>query len=173
MKIKDRIVLGLLAGFAGNVAKTAIDEVSLRSKISQGSYRETASGVWVSKRSDATNPKGQLLGGLFDFGMSSVGGIAIVYLLSKTGRDHVIPKGIVSGVAIGSAITAALSAFPSNKVAPKDAASNLSYMFAHAAYGVVATAVAAYAGDASLFDAEPVNDYISSDDLTTEERRLM
>ncbi|HBG02492.1 MAG TPA: hypothetical protein DDW87_13145, partial [Firmicutes bacterium] len=59
-----------------------------------------------------------------------------------------------------------------NKVRPKDAASNLSYMLAHAAYGVVTTAVATYAGDPSLFDAAPINDYIPSDILTTEEQRM-
>lgn len=173
MKIKDRVVLGLLAGFVGNIVKTAIDEVSLRKRISQRSFRETASGVWVSKRSEAVNLKGQVLGGLFDFGMSSMGGVSIVYLLSKTGRDHVILKGIISGVAFGSAITATLSAFPNNKVRPKDAASNLSYMFAHAAYGVVTTAVAAYLGDSSLFDVEPVNDRILSNDLTSEECKII
>lgn len=172
MKINDRVMLGLVAGFAGNLVKTAIDEISLRGKISQRSFRETASGVWVDKRSEATDPKGQVLGSLFDFGMSSLGGVGVVHLLSKTGRDHVIAKGVVSGITIGSTITAALSVFPANKVRPKDAASNLSYMVAHAAYGVVVAAVAAYAGDPALFDAAPINDYIPSDVLTTEEQKM-
>lgn len=46
-KIKDRILLGVVAGLCGNLIKTAVDEVSLRKKISQRSFRETASGVWV------------------------------------------------------------------------------------------------------------------------------
>ncbi|HBG00523.1 MAG TPA: hypothetical protein DDW87_02970, partial [Firmicutes bacterium] len=90
MKINDRVVLGLVAGFAGNLVKTAIDEISLWGNISQRSFRETTSGVWVDKRSEAINPKGQALGSPFDFGMSSLGGVGIVYLLSKTGRAHVI-----------------------------------------------------------------------------------
>ncbi len=87
-------------------------------------------------------------------------------------EESTISKGAVSGVAIGSAITAALSVFPTSKVRPKDAASNLSYMFAHLAYGVVTATVASLAGDPTVFDAEPVNDYILSDDLTSEERRV-
>jgi len=172
MKIKDRVVLGLVAGLVGNIVKTAIDEISLRHKISKRSFRETASGVWVSKRSEAVNQKGQILGGLFDFGMSSMGGIAIVYLLSKTGRDHVIPKGIISGVAFGSAITATISTLPNNKVRPKDAASNLSYMFAHAVYGVVTASVVSALGDSALFDVEPFNNNVPSGYITTEKRRI-
>ena len=143
MTIKDRILLGLIAGLGGNAVKTLSDVVLLRKKLSQRSFRSTAAGVWVLKESEATNINGQVLGALFDFGLGSIGGIGITYLLSKTGRDHVIPKGITAGITIGSMITALLSAFPQNKVKPKDAASNLSYMFSHAVYGIVTTAIVA------------------------------
>lgn len=169
MKIKDRVVLGIISGTAGNIVKTLIDEVSLKKKISQRSFRETAAGVWVSKKSEASNIKGQFLGGLFDFGFGSLGGIGIVHLLSKTGKDHVITKGILSGVTIGSCITAALSVTPQNKVKPKDAASNLSYMLSHAVYGIVTTATAVALGHPSLFDAAPVNDYQEPTEKTSME----
>jgi hypothetical protein len=170
MRIKDRVLLGFIAGTIGNVVKTATDELSLRKKISQRSFRETAAGVWVSKQSEASNYKGQILGGLFDFGISSLGGIGIVHLLSKTGKDHLLSKGILSGITVGSTLTATLSAFPQNKVKPKDAASNLSYMFCHAIYGIVTTFVAAGLGHPSIFDAEPLNDYLAPTELTTEQR---
>lgn len=169
--IKDRMVLGLIAGIAGNAVKTVIDEVSIKKKISQRSFRETAAGIWVSQKSEATNLKGQILGGLLDFGMASMGGIGIVHLLSKTGRDHVITKGVLSGIAIGSFITALVSAFPQNRIRPKDAASNLSYMASNAIYGVVAAAVAGKLGHASLFDAAPQNDYLAPTELTTEQKK--
>lgn len=121
-KIKDRILLGVVAGLCGNLIKTAVDEVSLRKKISQRSFRETASGVWVSTQKEASNLKGQILGGLLDFGTGILGGIGTVYFLSKTGRDQLCIKGLVSGITIGSIITAFLSVFPKNKVRPKDAA---------------------------------------------------
>ncbi len=169
--VKDRIVLGLIAGLAGNVVKTIIDEASIKKKISQRSFRETAAGIWVSKKSETTNLKGQILGGLLDFGMSAMGGVGIVQLLSKTGRDHVIAKGVVCGIAIGSSITALVSAFPQNRIRPKDAASNLSYMASHAVYGVVAAAIAAKLGHPSLFDAEPQNDYLPPTELTSEQEK--
>lgn len=170
IKIKDRITLGVVAGLCGNVVKTVIDEMSLRKKVSQRSFRATASGVWVSKKKEADNYKGQILGGLLDFGMACLGGIGTVYVLSGTGRDKLITKGIVSGITIGSGITALLSAFPQNKVRPKDAASNLSYMFCHAVYGLVTVFVAAKLGDKSLFDAKPYNDYLQPTDQITEEK---
>ena len=121
------------------------------------------------QKKEAASLKGQLLGGLFDFGMSAMGGIGIVHMLSRTGRDHVITKGVVSGIAIGSTITALLSAYPQNKVRPKDASSNLSYMASHAVYGVVAAAVAGKLGHPSLFDAEPQYDYLAPTELTSEQ----
>lgn len=170
-KIKDRVALGVFAGLCGNLVKTVIDEVSLKKKISQRSFRETASGVWVSSQKEASNVKGQLLGGLLDFGMGTLGGIGTVYLLSKTGRDQLLTKGIVSGITIGSSVTALLSAFPQNKVRPKDAASNLSYMVSHAAYGLVTTFVAAKLGHPSIYDAKPQNNYLEPTASTTEEAK--
>lgn len=173
MRIKDRLILGMVAGLGGNVVKTVSDEILLRKKISQRSFRSTATGVWVSKEKEATNMNGQILGGLFDFGLGSIGGIGIAYLLSKTGRDHVVPKGILAGIAIGSTITATLSAFPQNKVKPKDAASNLAYMFSHALYGVITTAAIAKFGHPSLFDTKPINNYLKPTEQTTEENKIV
>lgn len=162
-------MLGTVAGLAGGLVKTGIDEVSLRMGISQRPFREAAAGVWVAKKKDAKNSKGQVLGGLFDFGMSALGGIGITYLLSKTGRDHSTAKGTIFGIAMGSGITSALSILSANRVKPKGASSNLSYMVAHAAYGIVASTIVAKLGDPSLFDVEPINDYMKPTELTTEE----
>lgn len=167
--IKDRFLLGIISGFLGNVAKNIIDEVSVKKKISQRSFRSTAAGVFVSKKSEAQNINGQILGNLFDFGMASIGGVFIVELLSKRGRDHLITKGIVTGISMGSFITFILSAIPSNKVKPTDAASNLSYMLSHAVYGLVTIITASMLGHISIFDSKPTNDYLPPTFETTEE----
>lgn len=168
-KIKDRIVLGVVAGLAGNVVKMVIDEVSLKKRISQRSFRETAAGVWVSSSKEAKSINGQLLGGLLDFGMGALGGISSVYLLSKTGRDHIAVKGITSGIAIGSFITFIMGTLPKNTVRPKDAASNLSYMLSHAGYGLVTTFIAAKLGHPSLYDTKPQNNYLEPLEPTSEQ----
>lgn len=79
-KIKDRVLLGTVAGLAGDIIKTAIDEISHKKKLSQRSFRETAAGVWVKKNSEVRSIKGQVLGGFLDLGMSMAGGIGTVYL---------------------------------------------------------------------------------------------
>ena len=169
LKIKDRVLLGTIAGLVGNVVKTAFDEVLYKKKISQRLFRETAAGVWVSKKSEATNLNGQVLGGLLDFGMATLGGIGTVYLLSKTGRDHLITKGLISGVGMGSFINFILGTLPQNQVRPKDAASNLSYMLSHAAYGLITTAVAAKLGHPSLYDSQPLNNQLDPTEHITEQ----
>ncbi|MHB1126800.1 MAG: hypothetical protein ACYC2T_07545 [Bacillota bacterium] len=168
--IKDRITLGLIAGFGGNLFKTAIDEISHKKKISQQSFRETAAGVWVSTKKEAKSTRGQILGAILDFGAAGIGGITTVYMLSKTGRDQLTVKGITMGVTTGALISAALSTLPQNKVRPKDAASNLSYIVSHVGYGLVTTYLAAKLGDASLFDVKPNNDYLMPTTQTSEEK---
>jgi len=170
MKVKDRFVLGLISGLAGNVLKMVVDEVSLRNKISQRSFRATAAGVYVAKKKQADAPLGQLLGGLFDFGFASLGGVATVYFLSKTGRDHLMIKGAASGLIIGSITTSLLSGLPTNKVKPKDPASNLSCMVSHVVYGLATTGVAAYLDHPSIYDTPPHNDYLAPTEQTTEVR---
>lgn len=168
-KINDRILLGVIAGLGGNLVKTAIDEMSLKAKFSQRSFRSTAAGVWVARKKDADSVYGQLLGGILDFGMATLGGVGTVYMLSKTGRDSLVVKGLASGITFGATITALLSTLPTNRVKPKDAVSNLSYVASHAAFGLVATAVAAQLGAPSLFDAKPYNDNMLPTEKTTEE----
>jgi len=170
MIIKDRFVLGVISGLTGNVVKMAVDEISLRQKISQRSFRTTAAGVWVSKKKEASSPLGQVLGGIFDFGFASLGGVATVYFLSKTGRDHILVKGATSGVVLGSFLSALLNVIPNNRVPPKDAASNLSYMLSHLLYGLTTTSVAAYLGHPSIYDTPPHNDYLAPTEQTSEMR---
>jgi len=170
LKIKDRILLGAVAGLTGAIVKTVIDEVSHNNKLSQRSFRETAAGVWVKKNSEAKSLQGQVLGGLLDLGMSIAGGVGTVYLLTETGRDQLITKGLISGVGLGSMINFLISSLPQNKIKPTDATSNLSYMVSHAAYGLVTTVMAAKLGHPSLFDRQPVNDYLEPTELTTEQQ---
>lgn len=168
-KIKDRVTLGIVSGLIGTILKTASDEAFLRKKISQRSYRETASGVWVSSRREAKSPSGQILGIIMDVGLGMVGAVAQVQILSKTGKDNLTTKGTFFGITFGAIITAMLSGFNLNKVKPKDARSNLSYVVSNAIYGLGTTYSASLLGDESLWDAPPMNDYIKPTTLTTAE----
>lgn len=168
-KIKDRITLGIVSGLLGTALKIASDEFFLRKKVSKRSFRETASGVWVNTQRQAKSPYGQILGSLLDLGMGMVGSVGQVYLLSKTGKDNLFTKGTFFGIAYGSIITATLSALPANKVKPKDAKSNLSYMASHAIFGLTTTYAISALGDKSLWDVAPSNNYIRPTHFTTAE----
>jgi hypothetical protein len=172
-KIKDRMTLGIVSGLFGTILKIASDEVFLRTKISQRSFRETASGVWVSSRRQAKNPYGQLLGAIMDLGLGMVGSVAQVQILSKTGKDDLFTKGAFFGVTFGATITAMLSGFNTNKVKPKDSKSNLSYLISNTIFGLGATYSAALLGDESLWDAQPANNYIQPTTPTTAEKKEM
>ena len=168
-KINDRIYLGMISGAAGLVALTLVDVISSKMKISQRAYRTTAAGVWVSSRRQAEKWPGQLLGVIMNLGLSMVGGFSVVTMLTKYGRDRLVPKGIFFGVTFGAVMTAMLSGFANNKVKPKDALSNLSYIVSHAAFGLVSVFTAAKIGDNSLFDTPPQNDYSKPTEKTTEQ----
>lgn len=168
-KINDRIYLGMISGTAGLIVLTLIDVLSSQMKISQRSYRTTAAGVWVSSRRQAEKWQGQLLGLIMNIGMSMVGGVLVVKMLTTYGRDKLFPKGIFFGITFGSVITGILSGFPNNKVRAKDAISNLSYLLSHAAFGLVSIFTAAKLGDDLLFDTPPENDYSKPTEKTTEQ----
>jgi hypothetical protein len=92
--------------------------------------------------------------------------------MSKTGRDKLISKGILSGITIGAIATALPTLAPQNKVKPKDAASNLSYVFSNIIYGLLTTFAAAKLGHDSLFDVPPQNDYVKPTEQTSEQMKL-
>lgn len=171
-KIKDRVTLCILAGGVGTLILMAVDQISSGLGISQRSYRTTAAGVWVSSRRQAESWQGQLLGTIMHTGLSMAGAFGLISLLTKYGRDKIILKGIFFGTSFGAVINAMLSGLANNKIKPKDAASNLSYVLSNAVFGVTTALVAAKAGHDSLFDAQPLNDQVKPTEETTEELNL-
>lgn len=171
-KIKDRIVLSIVAGGIGTLMMTLIDTVSARMGISQRTYRTTAAGVWVSSRREAEKWTGQLLGFIMNFGLSMAGALGLINLLTKYGRDNILTKGLFFGASFGGIINAILSGLLNNKVKPKDAASNLSYLLSNAAFGITTAFIASKLGHDSLFDAGPQNDWAQPTEKTSEELKF-
>jgi len=169
-KIKDRVTLGIVSGLIATALKTGSDEFFLRRKISQRSFRVTAAGVWVDTKRQASSPYGQILGTIMDLGLGMVGSIGQVYVLSKTGKNNLFAKGTFFGITYGSIITAMLSGFNTNKVKPKDARSNLSYVISSGVFGLATTYATALLGDDSLWDTPPENNYLQPTLPTTAEK---
>ncbi len=124
--------------------------------------------MFVSKR-EANSINGQILGGIMNFAVSILGAKYIVKDMSKTGRDNILSKGILAGIAIGAVATLIPNVLPQNKVKPKDAVSNLSYVFSNMVFGLLTTFAVAKLGHDSLFDTPPENDYLKPTEQTTEQ----
>lgn len=171
LKIKDRDTLSIVSGLIGLVGMTLVDGISRRAGISKRSYREAAAGMFVSKN-EASSFKGQALGLIMNSAVSILGANYIIKRMSQNGRDKLMSKGIVSGITIGAIATAIPNIVPKNRVKPKDAASNLSYVFSNIAYGMLATFASAKLGHDSLFDVSPQNDYLKPTEKTSEQVKL-
>lgn len=170
-KIKDRNSLAIITGFIGLAGATLVDGVSRRANISKRSYREAAAGMLVSK-SEARNLRGQILGVIMNSAVSILGAKYIIKDMSKSGRDKIFPKGILAGITIGAIATVIPNIAPKNRVKPKDAASNLSYVFTNLVYGLLTTFAVAKLGHDSLFDTPPQNDYLKPTEQTSEQKKL-
>lgn len=92
----------------------------------------------------------------------------VQFIYDETGRDHLLTKGIISGIGLGSLVDFVISTLPQNKIKPTDVTCHLSYMASHAAYGLVTVFIVAKLSHTSLFDKEPVNDYLEPTEFTTE-----
>lgn len=171
-KIADRQTLGLFSGLIGGISLLIFDWISYSLGVSKRMYSETAAGVWVNSRWQSRTFSGHLLGTIMTLCLCMLGGVAKVNMLTKSGRDKIITKGLWFGVSFGAIITGLTSGFVMNKVKPKDANSNLSYVAASAIYGLVTTVAISKLGHDSLFDQEPINDYIKPTELTGEEKKI-
>lgn len=129
-KIRDRDTLSIASGLIGLIGMMLVDGVSRRANISKRSYREASAGVFVSKK-EARNVRGQILGVIMNSAVSILGANYIIKRMSQNGRDKLISKGITSGIVFGAIATAIPNIAPWNKMKPKDAASNLSYVFSN------------------------------------------
>ena len=148
-----------------------VDTVSRHAGISKRSYREAAARVFLSK-SEAKSIKWQALGVIMTAAVSILGAKYIINNMSKNGRDKIIPKEILAGITIGAIATAIPNIAPKNSVKPKDASSNLSYVFSNITYGLLTTFAAAKLGHDSLFDVPPQNDYLKPTEKTSEQVKL-
>lgn len=171
-KIKDRMMLSILAGGVGTVNMLIIDRISRKFGKSKRSYPTTAAGVWVNSRKQAESPQGQFLGISMIMWMSMLGAFGLINFLSKYGKDHMIPKGIVFGGTFGSMINALLSVLVNNKMKSKDATSNLSYLLTNCMFGLTTALIATKLGHESLFDAAPANNRLKPTEKTSEEQQL-
>ncbi|OCZ54270.1 hypothetical protein [Dehalobacter sp. TeCB1] len=162
-KIKDSQTLGIVSGMLGGLVMLAFDQISNKLGMSKRPYYQASSGMWVNSKREGNSRGGTILGVGMVLGSSALGGIAFTEQLSKKGTDNLITKGAFYGSVYGAIITAVMSGLPTNKVKPRDATSNLSYVLAHMLYGIAATQAISKLGDQSIFYKSPSPNDLSSD----------
>lgn len=152
MKIKDPLVLGAVAGTIANLVKLLGNELGMKSlKISKASYPQMAAGLFMTKK-ERKKPAGQVVGTLADLAVGGLMGIPLVYLLRYTGRDYAALKGLSYGHFAWVFLYGATGRIIGTKsLFPLDATTNLSALFNHSMYGIIAAVLAAKLGDPSLF----------------------
>jgi hypothetical protein len=94
--IKDRLILGLIAGLGGNIAKTIVGETAKKLKLAEIDGPEKAAGMLIPPYKIA-DPKGKAVGYIADNIIAGILGVVTVYALSLSGRDKAVLKGALSG----------------------------------------------------------------------------
>ena len=93
IKIKDRIILGIISGILAGIPGRLINAVEYRFNLTDVKYGQMATNLFLPKRKINT-PVGRSIASLVNHIMISITGVITTYILSATGRDKSIIKGI-------------------------------------------------------------------------------
>ncbi len=152
-KIDDRVVLGLVSGTIGNIAKDLSNYVLYKLGVTSRLYGHLAAGLLTEQR-HVKKPTGFAIGQLADFAIGAGLGVPIVYALALTGKDYASLK----GAAIGSGAWVAGFGFLGARSAgdkavfPLDPKPMLAAVWHHALYGAVTAYAATKLGRPGLFE---------------------
>ena len=118
MKINDRIVLGIVSGLTGNMAKMVVMTFAKNINWSEITGREKAAGMLIPVH-QAYSSKGKIVGHVADNVVAMILGVCTVYMLSITGRDKAWLKGLASGEAMWVGIYGVLSTMGATRTNPQ------------------------------------------------------
>jgi hypothetical protein len=162
-KIQDRIFLGFVAGILGAIPGRFINKIEFGLGLTDSRYEEMAALLFVNKR-DLDEAKGKNVGRIANSLLASVLGVITTYVISRTGRDYAIFKGMgVTSLAwLG---VYGLSTQSQIRKSKKPGVALLSF-FDHLIFGATAATLVLKLGDDSLFPSKNKQCYQQS---TTED----
>ena len=108
MKIKDRILLGIVSGLAASMPGRVLNELEFKRGLTDQTYEQTASSIFVKRKQIKTMP-GKAIGIVANQALAASTGVLTAYVLSATGRDHAVLK----GMGVGTLYWMALRGLPS------------------------------------------------------------
>ncbi|KUO49815.1 MAG: hypothetical protein APF76_00800 [Desulfitibacter sp. BRH_c19] len=148
-KITDRIILGMVSGLIAGIPGRLINSAEYRAGYTDLRYNHLASSLFIPKNK-TNSTEGKLLAAFVNnINVSSVG-VVISYLLSATGRDKAVVKGM--GVAAISWIM--INGLVSNlglKIKSKRPLSPILSLADHLIFGSLTGFLVSKLGDDSLF----------------------
>ncbi|MFA7468184.1 MAG: hypothetical protein WCY82_07960 [Desulfotomaculaceae bacterium] len=153
IKIKDRLILGAIAGLGGNLIKLSIGKAAMKMNLAEVGGPERAAGMLVPGHKIVTT-EGKVVGYIADSVIAGLLGVTTVYALSITGKDKAITKGALSGEAAWTLLYGLLTTMGATKVGPVGPKTVLSEVVSHTAYGAITAYLVTKLGDPGLFNGQ-------------------
>ncbi|NLX92036.1 MAG: hypothetical protein GXZ07_10740 [Firmicutes bacterium] len=148
-KIKDRIIHGIITGIIAGTPDTIINALEYRAGLTDVSYSQLGANVFLPTER-INNKYARTTGLLANYAMLSISGILFTYLLSATGRDKALLKGIGFGILTWLTVYG-MGAKVGLKVKPRKPLAPLLSFFDHVIFGSLLGLIAPRIGDDSIF----------------------
>lgn len=157
MKMKDRMFLGTVSGVIGNIAKEIVAEALIRGGLGKHSGPDMAAGIFLTRPQLLFKKrKNRLLGFITDHAIGATLGVMNTYMLSYTGKDYYLLKGLGSGHLAWASLFGFLSKLGRNARHPMSVEDNFNSFIAHGVYGLVTNLAIVKLGDEGLFQPKPL-----------------
>jgi len=151
-KIKDRILLGALSGAASSFVARIINRYSYSKGFTDIRYNPLAARLFLSEN-EIKNTPGILLGAIINNINTATTGVILTYILSASGKDNAILKGMGTGAFLWVLVDGMISTHVF-KVESKKPLSPTMHLFDHLLYGTLCATLITRLGDESLFPPE-------------------
>ena len=150
-KISDRLIAGVLAGLGANVVKMSIEQTAQALGLTKETGRKKAAGFFLSPRKTNT-PKGKFIGCIGDNTVAAFLGVFASYLLTQTGKDYALLKGMVIGNFAWSTMYGIMTQLGVTKVKSNDPNTCITSMFYHTAFGITTVYLLTKIASPELFE---------------------
>lgn len=156
IKIKDRFLLGALGGTTASFVARLLNRYNYAKGLTDIRYNPLAARLFLDEKGTKSRP-GIILGEIVNGVNTAVTGIMLVYILSATGRDKAIIKGIGIGLFSWIMVDGLLAGYVF-KIKSKKPISPLAHLAEHLLYGVICAKFITCFGDNRLFPAKEKTD---------------
>lgn len=150
-KIKDRMILGTLAGLGANIVKNILGASAMKLELAEIDGPHRAAGMLVPPHKIA-DPKGKLVGVLADSIMAGTLGVASLSILKLFGKKHAVIKGGLVGAGMWTMLYGVLGTLGATKVNPVSPSTVLTEFVEHTVFGAVTAGLITKMADPSIFN---------------------